>query len=187
MLEATDRAGARQLAERIRQEVEQQTFPSSQGRLQGTLSIGVASYPDDAREKAELIARADQCPLRRQARRPQPHRLLRRHRPQAEGRGREVAACVVACLRARVRRRRARDGRVRGEAASAPRHGCLARDSAPHVDCRRRPQPPDDGGRSGEEGWEASRSSPDSSGRWPRPAGRSRQPKESGVDERVRD
>jgi diguanylate cyclase (GGDEF)-like protein len=60
VLEGTDRAGARQLAERIRQEVSQQTFASSKGNFQGTLSIGVASYPDDAREKAEIIGRADQ-------------------------------------------------------------------------------------------------------------------------------
>jgi len=60
VLEGTDRAGARQLAERIRQEVEQQSFPSSKGTFGATLSIGVASYPDDAREKPEIIARADQ-------------------------------------------------------------------------------------------------------------------------------
>ncbi len=60
VLEGTDRAGARQLAERIRQEVEQQSFPSSKGTFSATLSIGVASYPDDAREKPEIIARADQ-------------------------------------------------------------------------------------------------------------------------------
>jgi len=60
VLEGTDRAGARQLAERIRQEVAQQTFASPKGSFQATLSIGVASYPDDAREKAEIIARADQ-------------------------------------------------------------------------------------------------------------------------------
>lgn len=60
VLEGTDRAGARQLAERIRQEVAQQTFASPKGNFQATLSIGVASYPDDAREKAEIIARADQ-------------------------------------------------------------------------------------------------------------------------------
>ena len=58
---ATDRAGARQLAERIRQEVEQQSLPVvARGRFNATLSIGVASYPDDARDKAEIIARADQ-------------------------------------------------------------------------------------------------------------------------------
>src|SRR5262249_62176764 len=60
VLEGTDRQGAFQLAERIRQEVGQQSFASSQGPFQATLSIGVASYPDDAREKAEIIARADQ-------------------------------------------------------------------------------------------------------------------------------
>jgi len=60
VLEGTDRDGARQLAERVRQEVEQQSFPSSKGTFNATLSIGVSSYPDDSREKAELIARADQ-------------------------------------------------------------------------------------------------------------------------------
>jgi diguanylate cyclase (GGDEF)-like protein len=61
VLESTDREGARQLAERIRQEIEQQTFPSAKGNFKATLSIGVASYPDDAREKADIIARADQA------------------------------------------------------------------------------------------------------------------------------
>jgi diguanylate cyclase (GGDEF)-like protein len=61
VLEGTDRAGARQLAERIRQEVEQQSFPSAKGTFGATLSIGVASYPDDSRDKPEIIARADQA------------------------------------------------------------------------------------------------------------------------------
>jgi diguanylate cyclase (GGDEF)-like protein len=60
VLEATDRAGARQLAERIRVEVAQQTFQSSKGTFQVTLSLGVSTTPEDAREKAEIIARADQ-------------------------------------------------------------------------------------------------------------------------------
>jgi two-component system cell cycle response regulator len=60
VLEGTDRAGALQLAERIRQEVSQQSFASPQGAFQVTLSIGVACYPDDARDKTEIIARADQ-------------------------------------------------------------------------------------------------------------------------------
>jgi len=60
VLEGTDRAGAFQLAERIRQEVAQQSFASPQGAFQVTLSIGVAGYPEDARDKAEIIARADQ-------------------------------------------------------------------------------------------------------------------------------
>jgi two-component system cell cycle response regulator len=61
VLEGTDRNGARQLAERIRQEVEEQSFDSSKGRFQATLSLGVAVYPDDARSKQDVITRADQA------------------------------------------------------------------------------------------------------------------------------
>jgi diguanylate cyclase (GGDEF)-like protein len=60
VLEGTDKVGARQLAERIRVEVEQQMFQSAKGPFQATLSLGVASYPDDGRAKADVIARADQ-------------------------------------------------------------------------------------------------------------------------------
>jgi two-component system, cell cycle response regulator len=60
VLEATDRIGARQLAERIRNEVAQQSFQSSKGTFQATLSLGVSTYPEDARQKAEIIAHADQ-------------------------------------------------------------------------------------------------------------------------------
>ncbi|HET6147052.1 MAG TPA: diguanylate cyclase [Polyangia bacterium] len=60
VLEATDRAGASQLAERIRSDVAQQTFQSAQGTFQVTLSLGVASYPEDAPGKEAVIARADQ-------------------------------------------------------------------------------------------------------------------------------
>jgi len=59
VLEATDKVGARNLAERIRGEIEQQTFQSSKGSFKATLSIGVASYPEDATVKADIIARAD--------------------------------------------------------------------------------------------------------------------------------
>ena len=38
-----------------------QSFPSSKGSFGATLSIGVASYPDDSRDKPEIIARADQA------------------------------------------------------------------------------------------------------------------------------
>jgi two-component system cell cycle response regulator len=61
VLEGTDRNGARQLAERIRQEVEEQSFESAKGRFQATLSLGVAVYPDDARSKQDVITRADQA------------------------------------------------------------------------------------------------------------------------------
>src|SRR6185295_7350223 len=60
VLEATDRAGARQLAERIRVDVSQQVFQSAKGSFKCTLSLGVASYPDDAAAKDAIIARADQ-------------------------------------------------------------------------------------------------------------------------------
>jgi two-component system cell cycle response regulator len=60
VLEATDRAGARQLAERIRTDVSQQMFQSSKGAFQITLSLGVASYPEDAPAKDAVIARADE-------------------------------------------------------------------------------------------------------------------------------
>jgi two-component system cell cycle response regulator len=59
VLEGTDRAGARQLAERIRVDVAQQQLQSSKGTFQVTLSLGVASYPDDAPAKDAIIARAD--------------------------------------------------------------------------------------------------------------------------------
>ena len=59
VLEATDRDGALQLAERIRQEVGQQMFESSKGPFKATLSLGIAVYPDDGRAKAELIKNAD--------------------------------------------------------------------------------------------------------------------------------
>jgi diguanylate cyclase (GGDEF)-like protein len=61
VLESTDREGARQLAERIRIEIGAQQFQSSKGPFQSTLSLGIATYPEDGREKADLIAHADQC------------------------------------------------------------------------------------------------------------------------------
>jgi diguanylate cyclase (GGDEF)-like protein len=61
VLEGTDRAGARQLAERIRNEVSEQGFEAGKGRFCATLSLGVAVYPDDGRTKQEVIARSDQA------------------------------------------------------------------------------------------------------------------------------
>jgi len=62
VLESTDRAGARNLAERIRTEIEQQSFQSGQSgkaAFGATISLGVACFPEDAKEKADLIVRAD--------------------------------------------------------------------------------------------------------------------------------
>jgi two-component system cell cycle response regulator len=61
VLEGTDRAGARMLAERIREEISQQSFESAKGPFKATLSLGVSVYPDDARAKADIISRADQA------------------------------------------------------------------------------------------------------------------------------
>jgi diguanylate cyclase (GGDEF)-like protein len=61
VLEGTDRAGARQLAERIRQEVGAQTHDSAKGAFRATLSLGVAVYPEDGKAKQELISNADQA------------------------------------------------------------------------------------------------------------------------------
>jgi two-component system cell cycle response regulator len=47
------------VAERIREEVSQQIFESSKGPFKATLSLGVAVFPVDGRQKAELIKNAD--------------------------------------------------------------------------------------------------------------------------------
>jgi two-component system cell cycle response regulator len=61
VLEGTGRVGARQLAERIREEVAVQTFESSKGSFKATLSLGVAVYPDDGKAKQDVIACADKA------------------------------------------------------------------------------------------------------------------------------
>jgi len=61
VLEGTDRAGARQLAERIREEVSAQTYESSKGPFKATLSLGVAVYPDDGKSKQDVISCADKA------------------------------------------------------------------------------------------------------------------------------
>ncbi len=60
VLEGTDREGARQLAERIRSEVERQQFQSQKGPFSCTISLGIAVYPDDGRDAKTLIDHADQ-------------------------------------------------------------------------------------------------------------------------------
>ncbi len=65
VLEGTDLAGARMLAERIRAEVQKQVFTSTHGQFEVTLSLGIAVYPDDASKETgggkALIADADQA------------------------------------------------------------------------------------------------------------------------------
>ena len=57
----TDAAGAMVIAERIREKVGQLVFDTEQGPLRVTLSLGVATYPEDGQQKAALVERADGC------------------------------------------------------------------------------------------------------------------------------
>ena len=65
VLDGTDLPGARLLAERIRSEVQALThIPSAESGLapfQCMLSLGIACFPDDGRDKKTLIAHADQA------------------------------------------------------------------------------------------------------------------------------
>jgi diguanylate cyclase (GGDEF)-like protein len=55
----TDEAGAMRTAERVRERVAQAAISTGQGELRVTLSVGVATFPRDAKAKPDLIERAD--------------------------------------------------------------------------------------------------------------------------------
>jgi diguanylate cyclase (GGDEF)-like protein len=57
----TDTAGALVIAERIRLRIAQLVTETGQGPLRVTMSLGVATCPDDAQKKGELVERADGC------------------------------------------------------------------------------------------------------------------------------
>ncbi|MGB9662702.1 MAG: GGDEF domain-containing protein [Moorellaceae bacterium] len=60
LLPGVDYRRARQVAERIRKGVEEHVFACDQGlQLRLTVSIGMATWPQDARNKTELLSRAD--------------------------------------------------------------------------------------------------------------------------------
>ena len=59
VLEATDLEGALRLAERIREDVGRLEIPTDKGPLSVTMSRSVAAFPDDSRDQAQLIERAD--------------------------------------------------------------------------------------------------------------------------------
>jgi two-component system cell cycle response regulator len=60
ILEGSDREGGRVLAERIRAEVATLIFRhETKGEVRTSLSLGVAAFPDDGREKEALISHAD--------------------------------------------------------------------------------------------------------------------------------
>lgn len=61
LCEETDTPGAISLAERVRQELGASVFHSELGKLQVTCSIGVATFPADARTPEELFKTTDQA------------------------------------------------------------------------------------------------------------------------------
>jgi len=57
----TDQKGAQAIAERIREAVSGETFQTEMGPLKVTLSLGIATFADDAKDKHGLVELADQC------------------------------------------------------------------------------------------------------------------------------
>jgi diguanylate cyclase (GGDEF)-like protein len=57
----TDAAGALVIAERIRERIGALALDTDQGRLRVTMSLGVATFPEDGTRKAALVERADAC------------------------------------------------------------------------------------------------------------------------------
>ena len=61
VLEETGLDGAMRLAERIRSDVGAMVIESDKGSFQVTMSIGIATFPDDGSNRATLIEHADQA------------------------------------------------------------------------------------------------------------------------------
>lgn len=63
VLPETNKNEAQSLAERIRQAVREQRYalPEGQGEIQVTISLGVASFPEDGADKSELVDRVDKA------------------------------------------------------------------------------------------------------------------------------
>jgi diguanylate cyclase (GGDEF)-like protein len=57
----TDLKGALVIAERIRERVQREVFQTEQGPLKVTVSLGLATFPDAAADKQQLVALVDQC------------------------------------------------------------------------------------------------------------------------------
>ena len=61
ILPETDAEGARQLAERFREQIKAQSFTCDGKQFRITLSLGICTLPDHARHRQELIDRSDQA------------------------------------------------------------------------------------------------------------------------------
>jgi diguanylate cyclase (GGDEF)-like protein len=61
ILPGTDGPGARIIAERVREAVQEKTFSADSKSFKVSISIGIAVSPVDAKRKEELIEKADQA------------------------------------------------------------------------------------------------------------------------------
>lgn len=61
ILPETDLAGALRVAEKLRRDIGHLTVPNNGNLVSSSVSVGVVSYPDDARTKEELLRRADRA------------------------------------------------------------------------------------------------------------------------------
>ena len=61
LMDETDGQGALQIAERVRQNIMAEVFHSEQGPFQCTMSLGVATYPNDGKKKELVIVAADEA------------------------------------------------------------------------------------------------------------------------------
>ncbi|MCM8789794.1 MAG: GGDEF domain-containing protein [Candidatus Omnitrophica bacterium] len=61
LLTETDKAGAKFVAERIRQTIEARQFRAYDEILKSTISVGIASFPEDSLDKQSLIDKADRA------------------------------------------------------------------------------------------------------------------------------
>jgi diguanylate cyclase (GGDEF)-like protein len=57
----TDTKGAKVIAERIREAIKAEVFQTEMGPLRVTMSLGIATAPDNGTDKQQLIDLADQC------------------------------------------------------------------------------------------------------------------------------
>jgi len=60
ILPKTDKTNARAIAEQLRKNIETRQFDTEAGKLSVTLSLGVASYPEDGKTMAEVMQSADE-------------------------------------------------------------------------------------------------------------------------------
>jgi diguanylate cyclase (GGDEF)-like protein len=61
VLPDTDGAGAEAFANRLREEIGDLALTSEHGNFKVTISMGIAEYPRDGKERLELIERSDQA------------------------------------------------------------------------------------------------------------------------------